>query len=170
MCRLSLLAALAVGSAVTGAQAQDTAAFLGSFTGNWRGAGEARLDLKGDPTRVSCKVSATFEAGKVMLTNSGRCGTTKGTKNVRGFIRERNGKLVGDFLGALKPEEIMRQNIRISGGQLVAETTIEDKGKMVKVRTLLTGPENDSFGVRTEVFNRDAGRWESAAELRFQRQ
>ena len=53
MCRLSLLAALAVGSAVTGAQAQDTAAFLGSFTGNWRGAGEARLDLKGDPTRVS---------------------------------------------------------------------------------------------------------------------
>lgn len=166
----ALLAALVLGITIPQAGAQDNAGFLGAFTGSWRGAGEARLDLKGEPTRVNCRVSAEFEPSKVILNNTGRCGTTKGTRNVNGYIRERNGSLFGDFLGALKPEEIMRQKIRVEGEQLVAETTIEQKGRMVRVRTLLSHPENDSFGVRTEVFDHATRKWESAAELRFERQ
>lgn len=148
----------------------DGARVLAAYQGDWRGAGEARPDLRSDPTRITCRISARFDPADVALRNEGKCGTTKGTRDLKGTLSMEGGELTGDFLGAAAHRGLVSPRLRIVDDMIVSEAYVEDAGKMVKVRTFLTPPEDGAFLVQSQYFDRSANSWVVSGEIEFRRQ
>jgi len=169
--RIAAIAALTLGALTAHAPAQtDGAEFLSAYAGEWRGSGETRPDPRSEPTRVTCRVSAIFDENAGALRNKGRCGTTRGTRDLNGTLRLDGANLTGDFLGQAAASGLVNPRARIDQNMIVSEAEVPDGAKMVRVRTFLTHPEDGSFRVQSQYFDRDANQWIVAGELEFTRQ
>lgn len=150
--------------------AADGAAILAAYQGDWRGSGEARPNLRSEPTRITCRISARYDAQEGELANNGKCGTTKGTRDLNGTLSIESGGLTGDFLGAAANQGLVNPRLRIVDDMIVTEAEVEDAGKMVKIRTFVTPPEGDAFRVQSQFFDRSANEWVVSGEIEFRRQ
>ena len=148
----------------------DSAGILAAYQGDWRGSGEARPNLRSNLTRITCRISATFDAVETALRNKGKCGTTQGTRNLKGTLTADGESLTGDFLGAAANHGLINPRLRIADKMIVSEAEVEDAGKMVKVRTFVTPPEGDAFRVQSQYFDRASNSWVVSGEIEFRRQ
>ncbi len=165
-------AAAIAGAAIlaTAAQAADDAAVLAAYQGDWRGSGEVRPNPRSDLTRITCRISADFDAGNATLSNNGKCGTTQGSRNLKGKLSISGGALTGDFLGAAANYGMINPSVRIAENMIVSSAQVEDAGKMVKVRTFITPPDGNAFLVQSQFFDRDSNSWVVSGEIEFRRQ
>lgn len=163
--------ALALGAPATAQSLpSDSAAILAAYQGDWRGSGEARPNFRSDPTRITCRISAEFDPAEIALLNKGKCGTTQGTRNLQGKLTAKGAKLTGDFLGAAANAGLVNPSLRIAEDMIVSEAQVEDAGKMVKVRTFITPPQDDAFLVQSQYLDRATNSWIVAGEIEFRRQ
>lgn len=166
-----VIAAAAILAAGAGPlQASDGAEILSAYQGDWRGSGEARPNLRSDLTRITCRISASYDAREVALSNSGKCGTTKGSQKLEGKLSIVGDQLTGNFLGAAANHGLVNATLRIAENMIVTEAQVEDAGKMVKVRTFVTPPKDDMFLVQSQYFDRASNSWVVSGEIEFRRQ
>lgn len=165
-------AAIATGLGATGmagAQPTSSAEFLSAYEGNWRGSGESRPNLRSEPTRITCRISASFDEQAAALTNEGRCGTTQGSRNLRGTMQADGQRLRGDFLGQATAAGLMNPRAKIDQNMIVSEAEVEQGSSVVRVRTFLTHPVDGAFRVQSQFFDRSANEWVISGEINFTR-
>lgn len=149
----------------------DGSDVLAAYEGDWRGSGEARPNPQSQPTRVSCKISATFDAAKAALFNTGRCGTTQGTRKLEGSIVASGDALSGDLFGnAATPAGVTNQKLSIKDGMIVSEGEMETSGKVLKLRTFLTTPKDGAFLMQSQFYDWGTKDWIVAGEIEFRKE
>jgi hypothetical protein len=156
-------------SANTGGAGTD---FLAAFAGEWRGSGEARMTPKSNGTRITCKLTAVFDSGQSVLSNTGRCGTTKGSQAVTGSLRSSGGQLKGEFITGMDTSKLQKQKLSFNNDSLVveAEMTNEQGGKVHRLRTVLTKPQGGSFVVSNQFYDWEKATWVTGGQIAFQKQ
>ncbi len=157
---------------VAPAAAQSSTAdhILAAYQGDWRGSGEARPNIRSEPTRVTCRISARYDPGEVALSNEGKCGTTQGSRKLNAKLSAVGDELTGNFLGAAANQGLINPRLRIAQNMIVSEAQVEDAGKMVKVRTFVTPPKDNAFLVQSQYFDRATNSWVVSGEIEFRRQ
>lgn len=165
---IATAAMLAAGQSPSIAAADD-AAFLSAYQGEWRGSGEARPNPRSKPMRISCRISAAFDPAAAQLASSGKCGSTQGSRNLNGTVTIDGDRLQGDFLGATAVSGLQKQSLKIDQNMLISEAEVEDAGKMLRIRTFLTQPQDDQFLVQSQFYDRAASQWVVASEIEFRR-
>lgn len=166
-----LLAAAATAFAIPAeAEAQDGAQLLASFQGNWRGSGETRPNPQSKPMRVTCKISASFDAANESLVNKGRCGSTQGTRKLDGTLKLDGDRLAGEFLGNAAPPGLQNQKLRIVKDMIVSEAEMENAGKMLKLRTFFMQPKDGAFLVQSQFYDYAKKDWVVAGEIEFKKE
>lgn len=168
--KITVLAAALGAPATAQSVPADAAHILAAYQGNWRGNGEARPNLRSEPTRVTCRITARYDPEEVALNNEGKCGTTQGTRNLEGKLSVEGEELTGDFLGAAANHGLVNPRLRIADNMIVSEAEVEEAGKMVKVRTFVTPPEDNTFLVQSQYFDRSTNSWVVSGEIEFRRQ
>lgn len=165
------VAALAMSLAgIAPLQALDGPAILSAYQGDWRGSGEARPNLRSELTKITCRISATYNPQEAALSNTGKCGTTKGAQKLDGKLSIVGDELTGNFLGAAANYGLVNARLRIAEDMIVTEAQVEDAGKMVKVRTFVTPPKDNVFLVQSQFFDRASNSWVVSGEIEFRRQ
>lgn len=168
-------------SATMGASAQEAIPasmtsigkdFLAAFAGNWRGSGEARSNPRSAPMRISCRLTAVFDSVQSILSNTGRCGTTKGSREVSGRLLATGGDLKGEFISGVDTSRLQRQRMSLSGNALVVEAEMDNEqgGKVHRLRTVLTKPSGGSFVVQNQFYDWETSAWVSGGEIAFKKQ
>jgi hypothetical protein len=148
-------------------------AFLAALAGDWRGAGEASMNPRSKPTRVSCRLNAVFDSVQSVLTNNGRCGTTQGARDVKGTLAATDDDgLSGAFIAGLDTEKLQKQSLRYADNMLVAEGEMPDGegGKVTRLRTFLTLPRDGAFVVQNQFYDWAKAAWVVAGEIEFRRE
>jgi hypothetical protein len=170
--RIAIAAICAALGLSAGAHSQeaDSATILAAYQGDWRGSGEARPNFRSEPTRITCRISARFDPQEVSLANDGKCGTTQGSRDLKGKLLVNGDGLTGDFLGAAANVGLVNPSLRIAENMIVSEAQVEDAGKMVKVRTFVTPPADNTFLVQSQYFDRATNSWIVSGEIEFRRQ
>ncbi|MBO6717694.1 MAG: hypothetical protein JJ913_07040 [Rhizobiaceae bacterium] len=148
----------------------DSEQILAAYQGDWRGSGEARPNFRSEPTRVTCRISARYKPSETALVNEGRCGTTQGARDLKGKLAIAGEELTGDFLGAAANYGLLNPRLRIAENMIVSEAEVEDAGKMVRVRTFITPPQDDTFLVQSQYYDRASESWIVSSEIEFRRQ
>lgn len=181
--RLAIFA-VALGLGTAGAFAQDAVrasvspaadrsqAFLAAFAGDWRGSGDAKAAPNSAATRVTCRLTAVYDAGKAALSNSGRCGTTQGSREVSGVLSAAGGALKGQFISGVDTSKLLKQRMNLGNDALVVEAEMENPqgGKIHRLRTVLTKPQGGSFVVRNQFYDWDKAAWITGGEIAFRKQ
>jgi hypothetical protein len=168
--KMAAIAAALVMPAAAQSLPADSAQFLAAYQGDWRGGGEARPNLRSEPTRITCRISARFDPAELSLLNEGKCGTTKGSRDLKGKLSVEGDALTGDFLGAAANQGLINPRLRIADNMIVSEAQVEDAGKVVRLRTFITPPQDDAFLVQSQFFDRDTDSWVVSGEIEFRRQ
>ncbi len=176
--RLLAVAAFSMIAATANAQEPVSAAaitgkdFLASFAGNWRGSGEAKVNPKSAPTKVTCKLSAVFDAGQSLLSNNGRCGTTQGSQEMSGRVAADGDALKGEFIAGMDTSKLRKQRLTLVDGTLVSEAEMDDEngGKVIKLRTVLTQPKDGAFVVQNQFYDWAKASWITGGEIAFKKQ
>ncbi|WP_127520530.1 hypothetical protein [Mesorhizobium sp. Z1-4] len=164
-------AAIFIGIAAAGPlHAAEGAEILAAYQGDWRGSGEARPNLRSDLTKITCRISASYNPQEAALSNTGKCGTTKGAQKLEGKLSLVGDQLTGNFLGAAANYGLVNATLRIAENMIVTEAQVEDAGKMVKVRTFVTPPQDNVFLVQSQFFDRASNSWVVSGEIEFRRQ
>jgi hypothetical protein len=174
-------AALFAGIQATSAQQVVTASasaggsgtdFLAAFAGEWRGSGDAKMTPRSSTTRITCKLTAVFDAAQSLLSNSGRCGTTKGSQAVTGSMRAAGGQLKGEFITGMDTSKLQKQKLSFNDTSLVVEAEManEQGGKVHRLRTVLTKPQGGSFVVQSQFYDWDKAAWVSGGQIAFKKQ
>ncbi|MBX3531534.1 MAG: hypothetical protein KF849_13065 [Rhizobiaceae bacterium] len=156
-------------SATTGGGGTD---FLAAFAGEWRGSGEARMTPRSSGTRITCKLTAVFDAAQALLSNSGRCGTTKGSQAVTGSMQATGGQLKGEFITGMDTSKLQKQKLSFNSTSLTVEAEManEQGGKVHRLRTVLTKPQGGSFVVQSQFYDWDKATWVSGGQIAFKKQ
>lgn len=170
--KLAVAAAVAGCTMMAGAGAAlaENAALLAAYQGDWRGSGEARPNPQSQPLRVSCRISAVFDPSRTALSNTGRCGTTQGSRNLNGTLTARGEALSGDFFGGTATQEVTNQKLRVADGMIVSEGEMQSSGKVLRLRTFLTPPKDGSFLVQSQFYDWGTRSWVVAGEIKFSKQ
>lgn len=152
--------------------AGKSSAFLAAFAGNWRGSGDAKLTPRTAPTRIQCRLSAVFDSVQAVLTNSGKCGTTKGTQDIKGALAAVGDTLTGEFIEGVDTSKLQKQRLRLVEDTLVLEAEMPDDngGKVHRLRTLLTKPQGGRFVVQNQFYDWATANWVVGGEIAFQQQ
>ncbi len=184
MPRLCIAAAAFVTFAAASAMAQETVQasatlatasgkdFLAALAGNWRGSGDAQATPRTAPTRISCRLSAVYDPARAVLTNSGRCGTTKGSQDVNGTLSAAGDTLKGAFVSGFDSDKLQNQRMQLRPDALVVEAEMANDGggKVHKLRTVLTKPKNGAFVVQNQFYDWDKAVWIIGGEIAFRKQ
>lgn len=179
----ALLGAAALLLAVPAANAQQLVAatanagsagptFLAAFAGDWRGSGDARVNLQSAATKITCRLTAVFDAAQAVLSNSGRCGTTKGSQAVSGTMSASGGQLRGEFMTGMDTSKLQKQRLSFRNNSLVVEAEVanEHGGKVHRLRTVLTKPQNGAFVVQSQFYDWDKAAWITGGQIAFRKQ
>ncbi len=147
----------------------DAADFLASFSGEWRGSGEARENPKADLQKIRCSLKASFDASSRSLTTSGKCGTTQGTRSLDGRMTASGNSINGNLFSELDKAQILSQRSTLQGDVLISEASYRtaNEGKLIRTRTSLRKPSGGSFTVKGQIYDDAARRWVEAADVTF---
>ena len=154
------------------APAESGKAFLASFAGDWRGAGNAKASPKSSATRITCRLTAVFDSNRAVLNNNGRCGTTQGSREVTGSLAAVGDSLRGEFIAGVDTSKLQKQRLSFGGDRLVVEAEIanEQGGKVHRLRTVLTKPQDGAFVVQNQFYDWDKAAWVVGGEIAFKKQ
>lgn len=166
---LTLSAAMAMTLAAGSAHADASQEFLKSLEGSYSGRGVARI-LGEEQSKVSCRISSTFDNSASRLSMNGECAGTQGKGNVSGGVTANNGKLSGTFVSPGSGMKVTRSSGQVNGQSMVLATTLFDEraGKLLKVRQVVrrTG---SGIEVSFFTFNEGSGKYENSGGLNLRR-
>lgn len=143
--------------------------FLESLNGEFRGRGEAILELSNRQERVSCKLDNTFNSENKVLEIAGVCATTQGKAEVEGKLSMVNGKVVGSFLSPFKNSKITKETSNYDDGKLVISTAFvsNDTGNLTRMRQIVVNDEKGGFNSTFQKFDNASGAYKDTGYVEF---
>lgn len=150
--------------------AEETAEkFLETLNGEFRGRGEAIIELSNNQERVSCKLNNAFDAEQKVLSIQGVCATTQGKASVEGKLTMVDGKVVGSFLSPFKNSEITQETSDYDDGKLILSTSFvnKDTGNLSRMRQIVVSGEEGGFNSTFQKFDNAAGDYKDTGYVEF---
>ena len=168
--KLSTFTLLASVLLITEVKAADTAEkFLQALNGEFRGRGEAIVELSNRKERVSCKLDNKFNAQSQVLNIVGICATTQGKAEVEGQLAIMQGSVVGSFLSPFKNSEITKETSDYSDGKLILSTSLvnKDTGNLSRMRQIVESAPGGGFNSTFQKFDNAAGDYQDTGYVEF---
>ena len=151
------------------AHADTGSEFLKSLEGSYSGRGVARI-LGEEQSKVSCRISNSFDASASKLSMNGECAGTQGKSSVRGGVTAKDGGLSGTFVSPGSSMKVTRSSGSVNGQSMVLAATMFDEraGKLVKVRQII---RRTGSGIKIAffTFNNASGKYEDSGSLDLRR-
>jgi len=163
----TILASLSFSGASFAADSPEK--FLEGLNGEYRGRGEAIIELSNRQERVSCKLDNAFNSEQQTLNIVGVCATTQGKAKVDGKLSMVDGKVVGSFLSPFKNSEITQETSNYDDGKLTISTSFvnKDTGNLSRMRQIvITNPEG-GFNSTFQKFDNAAGDYKDTGFVEF---
>lgn len=164
---LSVLLATIVISPIV---AEETAEkFIETLAGDFRGRGEAIIELSNSQERVSCKLNNAFDASQKTLSIAGVCATTQGKAEVEGKLSMVDGKVVGSFLSPFKNSKITKETSVYLNGKLILSTSFvnNDTGNLSRMRQIVASAPDGGFNSTFQKFDNAAGDYKDTGYVEF---
>lgn len=163
----TLLASLSISSLSFAADSPEK--FLEGLNGEFRGRGEAIIELSNRQERVSCKLDNDFNSEQQILKIAGVCATTQGKANVDGQLSLVNGKVVGSFLSPFKDSQITKETSNYTNGKLTISTTLVNKntGNLSRMRQIVVSNPEGGFNSTFQKFDNAAGNYKDTGFVAF---
>ncbi len=164
----TLLASLALSSSTSFA-ADSPEKFLEGLNGEFRGRGEAVIEISKSQERVSCKLDNAFNSEEKILSIVGVCATTQGKAKVDGKLSMVNGKVVGSFLSPFKNSEITQETSDYNDGKLIISTSFvnKDTGNLSRMRQIVVSNPEGGFNSTFQKFDNAAGGYKDTGFVEF---
>ncbi len=150
--------------------ADETAeTFLENLKGEFRGRGEAVIELSNRQERISCKLDNTLNDIAKSLDISGVCATTQGKASVNGKLEVINGEVKGSFLSPFSDSEITQSKSTYSEGKLVLSTSFVNKstGNLSRMRQIVVSNDAGGFNSTFQKFDNAAGDYKDTGFVEF---
>lgn len=143
--------------------------FLEGLNGQFRGRGEAVIELSNRQERVSCKLENAFNSQQQILKIAGVCATTQGKANVDGKLSMVNGKVVGSFLSPFKNSEITQEASDYNNGKLIISTSFVNKntGNLSRMRQIVVSNPQGGFNSTFQKFDNATGGYKDTGYVEF---
>lgn len=143
--------------------------FLEGLNGEYRGRGEAVIELSNRQERVSCKLENDFNSEQQILSIVGICATTQGKAKVDGKLSMVDGKVVGSFLSPFKNSEITQENSNYDDGKLTISTSFvnKDTGNLSRMRQIVVSNPEGGFNSTFQKFDNAAGDYKDTGYVEF---
>jgi len=143
--------------------------FLEALNGEFRGRGEAVLEITNQQERVSCKLDNIFSSEEQILNIAGVCATTQGKAEVEGKLSVVDGKVVGSFLSPFKNSEITQETSDYKDGKLVLSTSFvnKDTGNLSRMRQIVASNPEGGFNSTFQKFDNAAGDYKDTGYVEF---
>ncbi len=164
---LALLASVLCTGSV---RAENTAEeFLEALNGEFRGRGEAVVELSNNLERVSCKLINAFDAEQKILSIEGVCATTQGKASVDGKLSMVDGKVVGSFLSPFEDSEIIEEISDYQDGKLILSSSFvnKDTGNLNRMRQIVVSSPEGGFNSTFQKFDNVAGDYKDTGYVKF---
>lgn len=155
---------------VEAVKAEDTAEkFLQALNGEFRGRGEAIIELSNRQERVSCKLDNAFNAEQQVLSIEGVCATTQGKAEVEGKLAMVDGKVIGSFLSPFKNSEITQEASEYDDGKLIISTSFvnKDTGNLSRMRQIVVSDSEGGFSSTFQKFDNSLGDYQDTGYVEF---
>lgn len=143
--------------------------FLQGLNGEFRGRGEAVIEISNTQERVSCKLDNNFNAEQKTLSIVGVCATTQGKAQVDGKLSLVNGKVVGSFLSPFKNSEITQETSSYNDGKLTISTSFvnKDTGNLSRMRQIVVSNSSGGFNSTFQKFDNAADGYKDTGYVEF---
>ena len=152
-------------------QAESAANFLKSLAGTWRGSGTVFVSEKLKNSKVRCRITGTFDAGKRRLLNKGRCATAQKKISVRGAINYsgKGNQVSGSYVGAVGDSVITRSGGVVKGTRLTLNTTFQDRAvnKIIRTRSVIRRLSTGKFTIT--LFEKEGGSYINRGKITFRK-
>lgn len=168
--KILALATLSVTVLAEAAWAEETPEkFLETLNGEFRGRGEAVLEITNQQERVSCKLDNNFSSEEQILSITGVCATTQGKAEVEGKLSVVDGEVVGSFLSPFKNSEITKETSYFADGKLVLSTSFvnKDTGNLNRMRQIVVSNPEGGFNSTFQKFDNAAGDYKDTGYVEF---
>ncbi len=167
-----IIALFALSSALVGGNtyAEETPAkFLETLNGEYRGRGEAIMELSNQQERVSCKLDNNFSTEENILSIVGVCATTQGKAEVQGKLSVVDGQVVGSFLSPFKNSKVTKETSNYDNGTLVISTSFvnNDTGNLSRMRQIVVSNPAGGFNSTFQKFDNAAGDYKDTGYVEF---
>lgn len=164
---LTMLASLCLSSVSLAADSPEK--FLEGLNGEYRGRGEAVIEISNRQERVSCKLENAFNSEQQTLNIAGTCATTQGKANVDGKLSMVDGKVVGSFLSPFKNSEITQETSNYNDGKLTISTSFvnKDTGNLSRMRQIVVSNPEGGFNSTFQKFDNAAGGYKDTGFVKF---
>lgn len=152
------------------ARAEDTPEkFLEALNGEFRGRGEAIVELGNRQERVSCKLENAFDVEQKVLSISGVCATTQGKAEVDGKLSMIDGEVVGTFLSPFANSEITQETSKYDEGKLILSTSFvnKDTGNLSRMRQIVVSDPEGGFNSTFQKFDNALGDYKDTGYVEF---
>ena len=170
MKKITILILLAFNLVAPGTSAEETPEkFLEALNGEFRGRGEAIIDISDRQERVSCKLDNAFDDEQKVLNISGVCATTQGKAEVAGKLSMINGEVVGSFLSPFKNSEITQEASNYVQGKLILSTSFVHKetGNLSRMRQIVVSDPEGGFNSTFQKFDNSLGDYKDTGYVEF---
>lgn len=163
----TLLASLFLSNASFAADSPEK--FLEGLNGEFRGRGEAVIELSNRQERVSCKLDNAFNSEQQILNIAGVCATTQGKAKVDGKLSMVDGKVVGSFLSPFKNSEITQEASDYNDGKLIISTSFVNKstGNLSRMRQIVVSNPTGGFNSTFQKFDNATGGYKDTGYVEF---
>lgn len=163
----TLLASLFISNASLAADSPEK--FLQGLNGEFRGRGEAVIEISNSQERVSCKLDNAFNAEQKTLSIAGVCATTQGKAQVDGKLALKDGKVVGSFLSPFKNSEITQEASDYNDGKLIISTSFVNKntGNLSRMRQIVVSNPQGGFNSTFQKFDNATGGYQDTGFVEF---
>lgn len=143
--------------------------FLEALNGEFRGRGEAVIELSNRQERVSCKLENAFNSEQQVLNIVGVCATTQGKAKVDGKLSMVDGKVVGSFLSPFKNSDKTQETSNYDDGKLTISTSFvnKDTGSLSRMRQIVVSNPDGGFNSTFQKFDNAAGGYKDTGYVEF---
>lgn len=165
-----VFATAAVFGTIDVSSARTLSQFLEALDGKWRGSGVVKYGVEGGALKVKCAFKFSHDAQRRVLTNSGKCVTTKGKQNTRGKINYKaNGKnLSGTFISS-QNIKVTQSYGRYTGSKIILNSTFLSDAQLTKAKTVVVLKSKKSFYVDLYEFGKKQKKYIKLGRLSFRR-
>ena len=165
---LAMALSVALHTATPSAAHADGGGLLQRLAGKWVGSGAARKREESPPELIKCRISATLDAEKQQLEQSGRCATADRTSSIVGEIRHdpETGRYLGHWSTRADGRTTALEGERI-GDELHLIARDEKAGSIGSI--IITPQGDDGYLMRMSKVPDAEGKGGETAEIRFER-
>lgn len=168
---ISLITSYLVLTVSTAYAADTPAGFLEKLNGEFRGRGEALIEISNSQERVSCKLDNNLNKEANILDITGVCATTQGKAQVDGKLQVKDGKVVGSFISPFKDSEITQSSSNYDGKKLVLSTSFVNKstGNLSRMRQIVESNSKGGFNSTFQKYDNASKAYKNTGFVSFSR-